>query len=114
MRDTETLKATLFNPSYLVRLAALIGAVLLLLFGPGALFAAEDEETVAAYIVKSTSSERAAELVVEVGGKVTHELKIIRSVGARLTDVQRDTLAEHPEIKRIWEDREAEVQSAVR
>lgn len=48
------------------------------------------------------------------GGKVTHELKIIRSVGARLTDAQRDTLAEHPEVKRIWEDHETEVQSAGR
>ncbi len=98
------------GPLYLVRLAALATAVLLLVFGSGALFATESEET-AAYIVKGKSVERVREIVVEVGGEVTHELKIIRSVGARLTDQQRDTLVEHPEISRVWEDREAEVQS---
>ena len=80
--------------------------------GPSSLFATESEESSASYIVKGKSSERAAELVLEVGGKVTHELKIIRAVGAKLTDSQRDALEKHPEISRVWEDRQAEVQSA--
>ena len=105
-----------FGPRYLARLVVLITAILLLVFGSGTLLAAESsgtnesDDTPSAYIVKGASSERMAELVVEVGGKVTHELKIIRAVGARLTDAQRDTLVEHPEVARVWRDREAKVQ----
>jgi hypothetical protein len=112
MRDTAIPYPRSASRPYLVYLAILVTAALLLVFGPGALFATESEESSEAYIVKGTSSERMAELVVEVGGKVTHELKIIRAVGARLTDDQRNTLAEHPDVSRIWRDREAKVQSA--
>ena len=100
------------SPRYLIRLAFLVAAVLLLVFGPGSLFATESDDEPAAYIVKGNSSERVAELVVDVGGEVTHELKIIRAVGAQLTDGQRDALIEHPEVSRVWRDREAKVQSA--
>ncbi len=110
-----------YGRRYLARLVILIAALAALVLGAGTLLAAESEEgegseasedTVSAYIVKGASAERMAELVVEVGGKVTHELSIIRAVGAELTDAQRDTLAEHPEVVRIWRDREAKVQSA--
>ena len=106
------------GPRYLARLVILIVALLVLLLGANTLLAEESEgddaseEAVSAYIVKGTSAERMAELMVEVGGKVTHELSIIRAVGAELTDAQRDTLAEHPDVARVWRDREAKVQSA--
>lgn len=99
------------GPECLIRLAALATALLLLVFGPASLLGTESDETAAAYIVQGKSVERVSELIAEVGGEVTHELEIIRAVGARLTDGQRDTLAEHPEITRIWRDRQAEVQS---
>ena len=108
---TNSSPAPAIDPQFYVRLTMLVAAILLLIFGPASLFAAESEESRASYIVKSSSSERAAELVVEAGGQVTHELKIIRSVGAKLTAAEREELAEHPEISRVWEDREAEVQS---
>ncbi len=104
------------GPRYVARLAILLAALLALVLATGTLLAEESDggeaadEAVSAYIVKGTSAERMAELVVEVGGKVTHELGIIRAVGAELTEAQRDALAEHPEVARIWHDREAEVQ----
>lgn len=109
-----------WGPRDLARLAVLLAALLALVPGAGPLLAEEGDggqaadEAVSAYIVKGASAERMAELVVEVGGKVTHELSIIRAVGAELTDAQRDALAEHPEVARIWRDRETEVQGETR
>ena len=105
------------RPQYLVRLVLLAAAVLAIVFGPGALFATESDDANAKTQRPPTSSRAPAASAspswsVEVGGKVTHELKIIRAVGAQLTADQRDTLAEHPDVSRVWRDREAEVQSA--
>ena len=57
------------------------------------------------FIVQGTDLAAVTAAVEEVGGAVTHELKIIRAVGARLTAAQRAALAEHPAVTRIYEDR---------
>ncbi len=43
-------------------------------------------------IVQAADLETAIEHVTEVGGKITHELKIIRAVACELTQEQRDAL----------------------
>ncbi len=65
-------------------------------------------ETVEAYpfIVQGTDLAAVIAAVEEAGAAVTHELKIIRAVGARLTAAQRAALEEHPAVTRIYEDRQ--------
>ncbi len=57
------------------------------------------------FIVQGTDLAAVAAAVKEVGATVTHELKIIRAVGARLTAAQRAALEKHPAVTRIYEDR---------
>ncbi len=62
-------------------------------------------------IVQGPTFEAARDAVLAVGGTVTHELGIIRSVGATLTQDQRARIATaHPEI-RMQADRVVKVQS---
>lgn len=60
---------------------------------------------VAAYIVQSVSTEEAAQAVREAGGQVTHELSVIRAVGAELDNVQLAQLREDHAGLRIYADR---------
>ena len=55
-------------------------------------------------IVQGSDLDRVKRLVLEVGGEVTHELRIINAVGARLTTAQRDALAELDPSLRFHED----------
>ena len=48
------------------------------------------------YIVQASSFEAAKAAVAETGGEVTHELRIIRAVGALLSEQQRAELASDP------------------
>ena len=63
------------------------------------------EATASPYIVQGTDLAAVIAAVEGVGATVTHELAIIRAVGARLTAAQRAALAEHPAVTRIYEDR---------
>ncbi|MDH4124977.1 MAG: DUF3872 domain-containing protein [Gammaproteobacteria bacterium] len=56
------------------------------------------------YIVQSDSAESTAHAVLESGGLVTHELLIIRAVGAQLTTAQRQQLQRNDAVRRIYED----------
>ena len=60
--------------------------------------AAEDSSNVArsSYIVQASSFETARAAVVEAGGEITHELRIIRGVGALLSQEERDEIAANP------------------
>jgi serine protease AprX len=63
----------------------------------------------ASYIVQAESAESAASAVEATGGTITHELRVIRSVAARLDDSQLRVLRMNPGIARIWADRSAEL-----
>lgn len=63
------------------------------LLGGGAGQSAMPAETTSSAIVQAGDAASAARRVEAVGGTVTHELGIIRAVGARLTAAQRDRLA---------------------
>ena len=52
------------------------------------------EELQASYIVQGTNPTMAADAVRSVGGEITHELGVIRAVGARLTPSQTEQLKE--------------------
>ncbi len=67
------------------------------------------EET-GAFIVQGKDLATALEAVRQVGGEVTHELGVIRAVGARLTERQRAALEELEGITRIYEDRPVRTQ----
>ena len=56
------------------------------------------------YIVQGDSADTAAAVVRSVCGEVTRELRIIRAVGAALTDEQADTIRSRSDVK-IFEDR---------
>ena len=79
---------TYFNARLTV--AMLVAAALL---GGGAGQSATPVETTSSAIVQASDAVSAARLVEAAGGTVTHELGIIRAVGARLTAAQRDRLA---------------------
>ena len=49
--------------------------------------------------------------VEKAGGEVTHELRIIRAAGVRLTVEQRELLEADPAITKIWADRAVETDS---
>lgn len=57
------------------------------------------------FIVQAKSADAAAELVLGVGGRVTHRLEIIQAVGAELTEEQSAILESHDEVRGIWRDR---------
>ena len=66
--------------------------------------ALSDHQPAVGYIVQSTSVEAAAAAVGDVGGEVTHELGIIRAVGAKLLPVQADALRSRDDVRRVFED----------
>ena len=93
MRDTKNDSNVLVaDPCFLVRVVMLAAAVLLLVFGPVALFATESEEQTASYIVKGKTLDAARAAIAAAGGTVTHELGIIKSVGADLTASQAEAV----------------------
>lgn len=61
-------------------------------------------EIATSFIVQAESADIAAQAVREAGGLVTHELSIIRAVGARLTSQQRRQLEQHDVVRRVYED----------
>ncbi len=63
------------------------------------------------YIVQANSLQQAKDLVAEVGGSVTHELRVINAVGATLTDAQLDALQRSDAIRRVYEDVQLETTS---
>lgn len=69
------------------------------------------EEETSPFIVQGTDLATVLEAVREVGGEVTHELAVIRAVGARLTPSQRAELEALDGITRVWEDRPVSIQS---
>ncbi len=73
--------------------------------------AAPIEEEASPFIVQGTDLATVLEAVRQVGGEVTHELAVIRAVGARLTPSQRAELEALDGIIRIWEDRPVSLQS---
>ncbi len=68
------------------------------------------EEEPVPFIVQGTDLATAIEAVREVGAEVTHELAVIRAVGARLTAAQRTQLEALDGITRVWEDRPVKIQ----
>ncbi len=70
------------------------------------------EEEAAPFIVQGTDLATVLEAVRKVGGEVTHELAVIRAVGARLTPSQRAQLEALDGITRVWEDRPVSIQSS--
>ncbi len=63
------------------------------------------------FIVQGTDLATVLEAVRKVGGEVTHELAVIRAVGARLTASQRAELEKLEGITRIYEDRAVSIQA---
>ncbi|MCP4309320.1 MAG: hypothetical protein GY788_31485, partial [bacterium] len=61
--------------------------------------------TTQTYIVQGASLADAKAAVAAVGGEITHELGIIRSVGARLSKTQSVLLAETDGVRRLYSDR---------
>ncbi len=66
---------------------------------------------VGSFIVQGTDLATVLEAVRKVGGEVTHELALIRAVGARLTASQRTELEGLEGITRIYEDRAVSIQA---
>ncbi len=73
--------------------------------------AVPSEEPSSPYIVQGSDLATVIEAVREVGGELTHELAVIRAVGARLTESQRARLEATLGITRIWEDRPVSLQA---
>ncbi len=74
--------------------------------------APDDRQVLQEYVVQGVSADQAAKLVRDVGGEVTHELKIIKSVGAKLTESQKKALDKKTGIRRIWQDRKVATNTA--
>ncbi len=68
-------------------------------------------ETMAGYIVQAASVEEAAAAVESVGGVVTHELAIIRAVGASLAPAQARALSEREDVRRVYQDAQVKTSS---
>ena len=81
--------------------APLLVAVLL---GTTAGHSAPPVKTPTSLIVQAADSATASRLVAAVDGTVTHELGIIRAVGARLTAAQRDRLAGMQGVLHLYEN----------
>ncbi len=69
------------------------------------------EEPTQSMIVRGTDMESVKELVLQVGGTVTHELRIINAVGARLTAAQQAELLELNPDLRLHQDSVIEASS---
>lgn len=63
--------------------------------------------SVSSYIVQGASTEGVAELVRNAGGDITHELGVIRAVGAQLTEAQRAHIESQG--ARVFPDQEVKV-----
>ena len=90
--------------------AWIIALIVLMIIGTSStLFAvfnhSTEEETVGSYIVQAANLDQAKTAVIEVGGEVTHELDIIRAVGATLTADQLRAVRARDDVKRVYEDR---------
>ncbi len=72
---------------------------------------AAPEEEAAPFIVQGSDLATVLEAVRRVGGEITHELAVIRAVGARLTESQRAALEALDGITRVWEDRPVSIQA---
>ena len=91
-RAMKSPEDTLTKPHDNARLsvATLVAATLLCAMAGQA---APPADATTSVIVQAADPATATRLVATVGGTVTHELDIIRAVGARLTATQRDRLA---------------------
>ncbi|MCP3962806.1 MAG: hypothetical protein GY719_33630 [bacterium] len=69
------------------------------------------EDSVSAMIVQGRELEAVVAAVEEVGGTITHRLRIINAVGARLTPAQIAALEQHEAVTRIYADREVGIRS---
>ncbi len=87
---------------------AAIGALLLTGAPAGGPLAGE---AASSFIVQGRDVATAAEAVRAAGGEVTHELRIIDAVGARLTPAQIAVLEQHEAVTRIYQDREVGIRS---
>jgi hypothetical protein len=56
----------------------------------------------ASYIVQGKSADSVAAIVQSVGGDITHELGVIRAVGATLTPAQAEALRLHSDVQRLY------------
>ncbi len=61
-------------------------------------------QSASAYIVQASSVEAARKAVEAVGGVVTHDLTIIRAVGATLYPDQVEGLRSQPDVRQVFED----------
>jgi hypothetical protein len=66
-------------------------------------------DTTSSYIVQGQSTQAVAMAVRSVGADITHELGIIRSVGATLTAAEAASLRAHPDVRRIFGNDSIEV-----
>ena len=78
----------------------------------GATLHADERESVEAktlsYIVEGKSFDDASWAVQAVGGKITHELRIINAVAARLTLAQREKLSGATGVLRVMQNGEVQ------
>jgi hypothetical protein len=63
----------------------------------------------ASYIVQGKSADSVAAIVQSVGGDITHELGVIRAVGATLTPAQAEALRLHSDVQRLYGNGSIEV-----
>ncbi len=68
--------------------------------------AAEEKSQITTHIVSARNSEIAAQLVAQIGGKVTTKLWIIDAVVAELSEAQRQWLAQQPQIISLVADQQ--------
>ena len=66
-------------------------------------------EKSASYIVQGRSAASVARIVRSVGGEITHELEVIRAVGATLTNKEATVLKNHPDVRRLYGNAAVEV-----
>jgi serine protease AprX len=66
-------------------------------------------EATSSFIVQGGSLESIAAIVQSVGGDITHELGVIKAVGADLTAAEVSSLRAHPEVRRLYSNESVEV-----
>jgi hypothetical protein len=66
-------------------------------------------ETTSSFIVQGESLTSVTAIVRSVGGDITHELGVIRSVGAMLTAAEAASLRTHADIRRVYGNGSIEV-----
>ena len=91
------------NPVRMLALAAAIG-----LLGTAALTSQHTTDPTDSYIVQGASLQSVRAAVASAGGEITHELGVIRAVGAMLTAAQRDALRSTPGVRRLYDNRRVE------